>query len=211
MAGDLERLLAVLDLPPAYVLVGHSWGGVVARVFAHQHPSAVAGLVMVDATHEVIDSRGMALLPLMYFLMGVASRTAAGRRWLLRMLCPAGTSASYRARFEHRLGDRTLWAISVRTARAEGAGIRPSLAELRRASPDLPQVPARVLTAGGVSGPNVKSVRRVHEAWRATVERASAATYTNIPTSGHYLPIDAPRPVIEAIFEVLDSVVASSS
>jgi pimeloyl-ACP methyl ester carboxylesterase len=205
MVKDLERLLAVLELGPPYVLVGHSWGGVVARVFAHAHPSKVAGLVMVDATHEVIDSPGFALLPVMYALMGVASRTRAGRRWLLRQLCPAGAPAAYRARIEHRLADPDLWAVGLRTARAEGTGIRPSLAELRRNSPDLPPIPVQVLTAGGVSGPNLKAVRRVHEAWRAAVARAASAKYTNIPTASHYLPIDAPSSVVEAIFEVLDA------
>lgn len=35
-----------------YVLVGHSLGGLVARVFAHDYPADVAGLVLVDPTHE---------------------------------------------------------------------------------------------------------------------------------------------------------------
>ena len=203
MAADLERLLAALGLKPPYVLVGHSWGGVVARVFSHTHPSAVAGLVLVDATHEVIDSPGLALMPAMYWLMGVASRFETGRRWLRRQLCPPAASAAYRARFEHRLTTPALWRLGLRTARAEGAGIRPSLAALRRDSPDLPAVPTHVLTAGGVTGPNVKSVQRVHEAWRAAVARASRATYTNVPEGSHLMPIDAPDAVLRAILGVL--------
>ena len=50
-----------------------------------------------------------------------------------------------------------------------------------------PAIPVHVLTAGGVSGPNVKSVRRVHEAWKAAVIRAVNAKYTNVPASGHYM------------------------
>jgi pimeloyl-ACP methyl ester carboxylesterase len=175
-------------------------------MFAHRHPSDVGGMVFVDATHEIIDSRGLELLPVMYSLMGIASRVGAGRRWLLRQLCPAAAPPAYRARMEQRLGDPALWAIGLRTARADGSGIRPSLAELRRVSPDLPSVPIHVLTAGGVEGPNVKSVRRVHEAWRAAAARAWSATYTNIPASGHQLPIEAPTAVTEAILGVLDAV-----
>jgi pimeloyl-ACP methyl ester carboxylesterase len=205
MAADLERILAALGLQPPYVVVGHSWGGVVARTFAHRHPSAVSGLVLVDATHEVIDSAGLALLPVMYALMGVASRFDAGRRWLRRQLCPPAASAAYRARFESRLADPLLWALALRTARAEGAGIRPSLAAVRRDCPELPRLPVHVLTAGGVTGPNAKSVRRVHEAWRATVSRAPQATYTNVPESGHLMPIDAPDVVVHAVLGVIDS------
>jgi pimeloyl-ACP methyl ester carboxylesterase len=205
MASDLEQLLVALYLNPPYVLVGHSWGGVVARTFAHRHPFDVAGLVLVDATHEIIDSAGLALMPFMYTMMGVASRFERGRRWLRRQLCPAGASEAYRARFEQRLADPALWTQSLRTARAEAAGIRPSLAALRRDSPDLPHLPTHVLTAGGVSGPNVKSVRRVHDAWRAAAARVPSATYTNIPGSGHLMPMDAPDSVVQANSGVLDA------
>jgi pimeloyl-ACP methyl ester carboxylesterase len=45
----LRHLLQVLELPPPYVLVGHSLGGQFAQLFARQHPDQVAGLVLVDA------------------------------------------------------------------------------------------------------------------------------------------------------------------
>jgi pimeloyl-ACP methyl ester carboxylesterase len=176
------------------------------RVFAHAHPAEVAGLVFVDATHEVLDSRAFALLPVVYLLMGVAARLKAGRRWLLGQICPPGSSPALRARVEQRLVDPAQWRLSIRTAKSEGAGIRPSLAALRRDCPDLPPIPIHVLTAGGVSGPNAKSVRRVHEAWKATVARAANARYTNVPTSGHQMPVDAPEVVVDAITGVLDAV-----
>ena len=40
-----------------YLFVGHSVGGLIARVFAHAYPDDVAGLVLVDPTHE--DTRLM--------------------------------------------------------------------------------------------------------------------------------------------------------
>ena len=203
MADDLERLLHVLGVQPPYVLVGHSWGGVVARTFVQRHPGGIAGLVLVDATHEVIDTPGLGLLPLMYGLMHVAARFEPGRRWLRSHLCPPGASAAYRTRFEERLTTPALWTRAIRTARAEGAGIRPSLAALRSDSPRLADIPTRVLTAGGLKGLNRKSVQRVHEAWRAAVADAPRATYTNIPDSGHFMPIDAPDAVAVAILGVL--------
>src|SRR5947207_14835158 len=45
---DLHRLLLKADVPPPYVLVGHSLGGVLVRVYANQYPDEVAGLVLVD-------------------------------------------------------------------------------------------------------------------------------------------------------------------
>jgi len=205
LAGDLRALLRALAIGPPYVLVGHSWGGVIARTFVHAHPADVAGLVLVDATHESVDSRGFALLPLMYALMGVAVRFAGGRRWLMKQLCPPGAPASYRARLEQRISDAALWRLSLRTAKSEGAGIRPSLAALARDCPDLPAIPVHVLTAGGVSGPNVKQIQRVHEAWKAMVARAPGARYTNVPSSGHQMPAEVPDVVADAIGGVLDA------
>jgi len=200
MAGDLSRLLSAVSVVPPYVLVGHSWGGVIARMFAHTHRHQVAGLVLVDATHEAATA-GFALLPIMYAVLGFASRFKAVRERLIKMFCPPGSSAAYRERIELNVGNYARWTLALRTVRAEAGGIQSSLAELRRTCPDLPDVPVQVLTAG-----SAKSLQRVHEAWKATVSRAANARYTNVPTSGHYLPIEAPGKVIDAIGTVLDTI-----
>jgi len=204
LSADLKAVLTALGVSPPYVLVAHSWGGVIARTFVHTHPGDVAGLVLVDATHETIDSRGFALLPLMYSLMGAAVRFGAGRRWLMKQLCPPGASPAYRARLEARIADPAQWRLAIRTARSEGAGIRPSLAALARDCPDLPAIPVHVLTAGGVTGPNLKQIQRVHEAWKGMVARAANARYANIPSSGHQMPVEVPDIVADAILGVLD-------
>lgn len=50
--ADLDALVAALGLAPPVVLVAHSYGGVVARLYARTHPEAVAGIVLVDALSE---------------------------------------------------------------------------------------------------------------------------------------------------------------
>lgn len=52
IGDDLHMLLANAGVPPPYVLVGHSIGGIYARQFAVDHPSEVAGLVFVDSADE---------------------------------------------------------------------------------------------------------------------------------------------------------------
>lgn len=50
---DLEVLLeASTDVDGPYVLVGHSFGGFVVRLFADRYPEQVVGLVLVDSVHE---------------------------------------------------------------------------------------------------------------------------------------------------------------
>jgi pimeloyl-ACP methyl ester carboxylesterase len=48
-AADLHALLAASGETGPFVLAAHSYGGLVARYFAHEHPTDVAGMVLVDS------------------------------------------------------------------------------------------------------------------------------------------------------------------
>jgi pimeloyl-ACP methyl ester carboxylesterase len=49
---DLHALLRAAGETGPYVIVGHSYGGLVARLYASTCPKDVAGLVLVDALSE---------------------------------------------------------------------------------------------------------------------------------------------------------------
>jgi pimeloyl-ACP methyl ester carboxylesterase len=59
---DLRALLDAADVPGPYVLVGHSVGGLFVRLYATQYPDDVAGLVLVDSSHEEQEERRQALV-----------------------------------------------------------------------------------------------------------------------------------------------------
>jgi pimeloyl-ACP methyl ester carboxylesterase len=61
--ADLRRLLGRAGIAPPYVLVGHSYGGVVARVFARLWPRETAGLVLVDTMGRDGRRRQLAIWP----------------------------------------------------------------------------------------------------------------------------------------------------
>ena len=51
-AHELHLLLEKAGIKGPLVLVGHSIGGLIARVYVDRYPGRVAGLVLVDSTHE---------------------------------------------------------------------------------------------------------------------------------------------------------------
>lgn len=55
-AHDLRALLDAIPVRGPVVLVGHSTGGLIARLFARSYPAKVSGMVQVDAISEAMQS-----------------------------------------------------------------------------------------------------------------------------------------------------------
>ncbi|HSV02854.1 MAG TPA: alpha/beta fold hydrolase [Phenylobacterium sp.] len=78
MADDLAALLAAVGEPGPIVLVGGSFGGLLARAFAQRFPATVAGMVLVDAAEEAKYFATMAAMrPLHEAELREAARRAA--------------------------------------------------------------------------------------------------------------------------------------
>ncbi len=52
MVEDLHRLLRAAHLKGPHILVGHSMGGLLVRLYAHLYPREVAGIVLADSSTE---------------------------------------------------------------------------------------------------------------------------------------------------------------
>jgi len=68
--NDLLALLKAAELPKPYILAGHSFGGLYARMLASQIPNEIAGIVLIDSSHEEQIWR-----------MAKASTTLQAREW----------------------------------------------------------------------------------------------------------------------------------
>lgn len=56
-ARDLTNLLAATGLEPPYLLVAHSFGGIIARTFLAHHndnPTTIAGMLLFDTATELM-------------------------------------------------------------------------------------------------------------------------------------------------------------
>jgi pimeloyl-ACP methyl ester carboxylesterase len=52
IVAELRALLKQAGIKPPYILVGHSMGGLYSRMFTITYPDEVAGIVLVDPSHE---------------------------------------------------------------------------------------------------------------------------------------------------------------
>jgi pimeloyl-ACP methyl ester carboxylesterase len=59
----LHALLDAAAERPPYVMVGHSWGGEIVRLYAMHYASEVVGLVLIDSSHEEQVKRFAAIAP----------------------------------------------------------------------------------------------------------------------------------------------------
>ena len=48
---ELRTLLKSKEVKPPYVLVGHSFGGLLMQLFARKYPEEVSALILIDSTH----------------------------------------------------------------------------------------------------------------------------------------------------------------
>ena len=69
-SDDLHSLLSAAGIAGPVIVVGHSYGGLIAQLYASQHPDDVAGVILVDSLHpenlvraaEILEEQNMAAL-----------------------------------------------------------------------------------------------------------------------------------------------------
>jgi pimeloyl-ACP methyl ester carboxylesterase len=178
MVEDLRELLDVGGVPGPYILVGHSFGGLLARLYAHRYGDSVASLVLVDSMHEdQFDVFGPLFPP--------ATPSDA----------PSLRSA------------RAFWTGGWRdpNATVERIDFLSSTAHARDIA-SLGNIPVHVITAGVFL--NQAAVPQEHrtalqERWEDLQQRflklSARTTYSVVRSSGHFIQRDDPLAVLAVI------------
>jgi pimeloyl-ACP methyl ester carboxylesterase len=206
IADDLLALLDAVGETSPVVLVGHSWGGPVLRLFADRHPERVAGLVFVDASlHEGMPVWSARVAALSFRVMSLLIRVGA-REVVEKVTLPHGFSP------EISEADRVIQLrdyISTRAMRAatrEGAQIIAALPTMRALQDKgTPAVPTVCVQGGRID----RGMATLRPALNQAVESLMAAVQGRVvvvPEAGHLVPQEAPGPVRDAIVSVVEAV-----
>jgi pimeloyl-ACP methyl ester carboxylesterase len=224
MVADLRALLRAAKVPGPYVLVGHSFSGLVARLYAYQHPEEVAGLVLLDAAHE--DQYQRFPEPIRSAFEPLRAAQLQTLRQVRDAVAAHGPSAApplhaIPARLSPELAEmyRTLAvadASRLDTMIAELESLETSQDQVRKraaraAQPHLGALPLRVLSHG-VAQPvpaMPDDVNRAYEAsWQAMQAELATLSTTGqrevAEQSGHMIHHDQPERVAAAIRAVVD-------
>jgi pimeloyl-ACP methyl ester carboxylesterase len=182
LVEDLKWLLQLAEVPAPYLLVGHSFGGLLVRLYAHRYPQDVAGIVLVDSLHEdQFDVFGERFPP-----------RAPGE--------PAALAQQ-----------RAFWTGGWRRtdSTAEGIDLPASLAEGRQVR-CLGSIPLHVIAAGAFfHNPLVPTERRaeLQRSWerlqRGLLRLSADSHYTLVADSGHFVQREYPEVVSRAIEAML--------
>jgi pimeloyl-ACP methyl ester carboxylesterase len=206
---ELHTLLAGAGISSPYVLVGHSVGGLHAQLFTSQYASEVAGLVLLDPTPAAyLSSLGPA-----------AQREAAppiDQLRAIQIMQPIGLTRLLGLRAPMPLqklpaeSQRQVNAVGFKTGVGnalyeEAAAYAVDLAQAMAGVPLRADIPLVVLVRGQVVGPPDQDA--AGKAANAELARRSTRGQLLVAErSEHYIQLDRPELVIDAINQVVQSV-----
>ncbi|KLD76462.1 hypothetical protein Y886_21215 [Xanthomonas hyacinthi DSM 19077] len=228
-ADDLRALLARASIRPPLVLVGHSMGGMVVRLYAAEHPDDVAGMVLVDATNEGqaegynrVDGRSHAdwdRANQRDFREAEQCVVAAAAG---KLVADTPIYASCVAEYDPNFGPR-LNAQLIRQSQSYGAQramvweqestFYASTAQLAAKPGAYGAMPLLVLYRGSDSRRRGQSQAQADAEYHMLVglhdsvaARSTQGVAQVVPDTGHYIQMDAPDVVIDGITHVLSQV-----
>lgn len=193
IAVELRTMLERAGESPPYTIVGHSFGGYVAQLFAKRYPREVAGVVLVDSSHPDQYRR----FPRDYqekYDRGARRRSS----WGASIALPEHYPDPWRALAESLMQQPK----TLRALRLEYRGFVRS-GEQVAAAGAMPVVPAVVLTRGDREWPAGAGGDAMEALWPELQRELAAAMPLShhfvIGGSGHHIHLDRPEAIEQAV------------
>jgi pimeloyl-ACP methyl ester carboxylesterase len=225
---ELHRLLEKAAIPPPYILVGHSFGGLTVRLFASRNANEVAGLVLIDPVvldewypaTEHNEKRMRTGVRILWRATGL-SRWGALRfvSWLLRAgIKPLAEPLVRMMSKGAPQGDGTtrsplFWNLPASEREMAGVfWVQPKFTEtIASQLENLPESAVQVAREDGglagkpvvvISAANTPAGRREEQA--ATARLSEMGRHMTAGKSGHWVMVDEPGLVVQAIVDVIE-------
>lgn len=210
---DLHALATNAGLERPLVLVGHSFGGYIMRLYHHEYHGEVAGMVLVDAAHE--DAGTIAGMPhrerpkVPRWLIRGLSHVMGNLGMMRLMASGAGAPPPHWSAQEWDILARLRRQRNMAMADAK-VGPEVATADLMRSTGGLEDLPIVVLTQGrAIADPNSVEAG-VRRGWidlqRGLAARSRRGRHVIVPNAGHGIPVEAPDAVVAAVRDVVDAV-----
>lgn len=214
MADELHLLLQKAGIPGPYIYVGHSFGGINARIYANKFPDEIAGVILVDAGHE--DQHKLPLSPIATSKLIQKIALLAAYTGLIRFCMRFQKNNSplpqdiEQIRRSHVCTIKTIrTGINVLKAEPE------SLAQLKKHGGMLGNKPLTVITAGKrISMADAgglytdEQLSSMFNIWqdlqKDLVTKSSRGKQMIARNSGHMIPHEQPEIIIDAVREMVD-------
>jgi pimeloyl-ACP methyl ester carboxylesterase len=192
IGSELSQLLDRTGVTEPVVLVGASIGGLVVRLLASEHPERVAGLVLVDASHEDQDPQVPRVAPFVPLLSSLGIFRLLG----VTFGPPPGTLAPAVRGFAEATAFRV---AAYRTAVDEFTHLRQGAEEVRATRRQL-NIPVIVVTAG--RGTDAVWVKLQQD----QVALSQRGCQIIAEESGHGIALGQPGVVVRAVQSIVDAV-----
>ncbi len=223
VAATLHQLLVNAKVPGPYILVGHSIGGVYVRSYAQLYPSEVAGIVLVDSSHESQNSRfppaylkvanQQAGMMRVLELVSPLGALRAANVWMLLLPEPplpadvgmAVLATMYRTTYPRAMNDE-MAAIAEMVTRPEGPvslGDMPLI--VLSANDSITKTPESAVNAMG-RDTFAKLVQVTQELQQELASLSTQGRQIIVKDSGHYIQWDQPKVVVDAIQAIVEQV-----
>jgi pimeloyl-ACP methyl ester carboxylesterase len=219
VVSDLAGVLRYAGARGPFILVGHSLGAMFARLYAARHPSEVAGLVLVEPRHEVVDeheSEAMRQLNRQFYRWAMPLERLGLAR-LMGLLAPgallggSGFHRRYPPAVRRLLRAILVWPAMLAATAAETAQFPEYAAALRQA-PELGDTPVVVLSrtrpdlgGWGLSKAEAAGAWQLWLAGQAESARLTAnSRHITVEDCGHQVMTEHPKAVVDAVRQVLE-------